>query len=323
MDVAERFNEPLVIDGGLATQLERHGADLSDELWSARLLLEDPDLIRQVHRSYLDAGAEVAIGASYQASFEGFARRGIDHDGSVTLLRRSVELARGAAEGSASRSRAALVAASVGPYGAVLADGSEYDGRYGKSIEELVAFHEPRLDVLLGAEPDLLAVETIPSIVEAEAIVRLLEDRRGAHAWVTFSCRDDEHINDGTPIVEAAALAASSSAVLAVGVNCTPPGFLSRLLSRLRGRLPTVPLVAYPNLGSTWDAGARTWRSVGSRPDFGRDAKSWRDAGATAIGGCCGTGYEDVAAIAAIAGALGRSSGESGIGPLPARVIRP
>jgi homocysteine S-methyltransferase len=298
MDVVERFRAPLVIDGGLATQLERLGADLSDELWSARLLLDEPDLIRQVHRSYFDAGADVAIGASYQASFEGFARLGVDRAGTVALLRRSVELAREAA--SATGRPGLLVAASVGPYGAVLADGSEYIGRYGMSVEQLIAFHEPRLDTLLDAEPDLLAVETIPSIVEAEGIVRLLESRSRAHAWITFSCRDDERISDGTPIVEAASVAASCPAVIGVGVNCTPPRLVAGLLRRVRRSLPETPLVAYPNLGSTWDPAARAWRAEGPRPDFGVCARSWLEEGATAIGGCCGTGPDDVAAIASV-----------------------
>ncbi len=298
MDVVERFRTPMVIDGGLATQLERLGADLSDELWSARLLLDESDLIRQVHRSYFEAGADVAISASYQASFEGFARRGVDHAGTVALLRRSVEVAREAA--SETGRPDLLGAASVGPYGAVLADGSEYVGRYGMTVERLVAFHEPRLDALLDAEPDLLAVETIPSILETEAIVRLLEARSGARAWITFSCRDEVHISDGTPIVEAASVAASSSAVLGVGVNCTPPGLVAGLLRRVRLSLPETPLVAYPNLGSTWDPTARVWRAEGPRPDFGGHARSWLEEGATAIGGCCGTGPEDIAAIASV-----------------------
>ena len=300
MDVGERFREPLVLDGGLASELERAGADLSDELWSARLLLEDPDLIRRVHRAYVEAGADVAISASYQASFEGFARRGIDREGAARLMRQSVELAREAAEGSPTERRT-LVAASVGPYGAVLADGSEYDGRYGLTVDELAAFHEPRLDVLLDAGADLLAVETIPSVVEAEAIVRLLDAREGAAlAWVTFGCRDDEHLNDGTPIARAAELAASSPAVMAVGVNCTPPRFVVGLLHRIRERLPDVPLVAYPNLGSTWDPVAHAWRAEGPRPDFGAGANSWLSEGATAIGGCCGTGPQDIRAVAAV-----------------------
>jgi homocysteine S-methyltransferase len=293
MDVRRRFAEGLVLDGGLATELERRGADLGDALWSARLLADDPDLVRDVHAAYFAAGAQVAISASYQASFEGFERAGIDRTRGAALMRRSVELAREAAH-----EPDALVAASVGPYGAVLADGSEYVGGYGLSVGELVEFHRPRMEVLLEAAPDVLAVETIPSIEEAEAIVTLLETLAGALAWISFSCRDEERISDGTSFARASALAASSERVLAVGVNCTPPAFVPALL-RHASRNVRKPLLAYPNLGSTWDAKARAWRAEGPRPDLGAESVRWRLAGATIVGGCCGTTPEDVAAIAA------------------------
>jgi homocysteine S-methyltransferase len=291
MDVAARIAEGLVLDGGLASELERRGADLRDELWSARVLLEDPAMIRDVHAAYFAAGADVAITASYQASFEGLARRGLDPDDTRRLLRRSVELAREAA--GAGR----LVAASVGPYGATLADGSEYVGRYGLSADQLRDWHRPRLEALLAAEPDLLAVETIPAIEEAEAILALLGEYPGARAWISFSCRDEVHISDGTPFARAAAAAASSSQVLAVGLNCTPPGFAPALLRSASGL--AVPLLAYPNLGSTWDAAAKVWRAEGLRPDFGAESLRWRAAGAAIVGGCCGTTPQDIAAIAA------------------------
>jgi homocysteine S-methyltransferase len=293
MEVRERFRGSVVLDGGLASELERMGADLRDRLWSARLLIDDPDLIRRVHIAYFSAGADVAISASYQASFEGFAARGVDRHDAAALLRRSVHLAREAADQSGADR---LVAASVGPYGAMRADGSEYSGRYGISVEELVAFHQPRLDVLLEAGPDLLAVETIPSIREAEAIVTVLERNPEALAWVAFSCRDADRLSDGTPFREAAALVASSAQVVAVGVNCTPPAFVPGLLHSAK---VTTPLLAYPNLGSTWDATAKAWRAVGSRPDFEVEAARWREAGARIVGGCCGTEPRDIAAIAA------------------------
>lgn len=293
MGIRERFAGSLVLDGGLASELERRGADLRDRLWSARLLIEDPELIRRVHLAYFAAGADMAISASYQASFEGFADRGIDRREAAALLRRSVQLAREAAEESGPDR---LVAASVGPYGAMLADGSEYSGRYGVSVEELVAFHQPRLEVLLAAAPDVLAVETIPSIQEAEAIVTVLDRYPEALAWVAFSCRDDDRLSDGTPFRTAAALVASSPQVVAVGVNCTPPAFVPELL---RSAELTTPLLAYPNLGSVWDAPAKAWRAVGPRPDFGLEAARWREAGARIVGGCCGTEPRDIAAIAA------------------------
>jgi homocysteine S-methyltransferase len=300
MEVRERFERPLVLDGGLATQLERLGADLAHELWSARLLIDDPGLVRRAHLDYFAAGADVAITASYQASFEGFARQGIDRARATELLRTSVAIAREAADEHASNTGAEpLVAASIGPYGAVLADGSEYDGCYGKTVDELVDFHRPRLEALLAAEPDLLAVETIPSIIEAEAIVKVLDQLPKARAWMTFSCMDATHLNDGTPFVVAAEMAASSPHVVAVGVNCTPPDFVEDLLRNLPPDFPK-PLVVYPNLGSTWDAANKRWVAEGPFPDFGKGAARWIDAGATAIGGCCGTGPNDIAAIAAV-----------------------
>jgi homocysteine S-methyltransferase len=289
MEVAARFGQGLVLDGGLATELERLGADLRDELWSARILLDQPDLIRQVHEAYRAAGADVAITASYQASYEGFARRGIDTAGTDRLLALSVRLARDAG--------AEMVAASVGPFGASLADGSEYVGRYGRSARELAEWHRPRLEALLAAEPDLLAIETIPAIEEAEAMVGLLDTYPEARAWISFSCRDGERISDGTPFRDAADLAASSPQVVAVGVNCTPPGFIAGLL-RSVGDVDR-PLIAYPNLGSTWDAQAKQWRAEGPRPDLAAGAVEWREAGATSVGGCCGTTPDDIAAIRA------------------------
>jgi homocysteine S-methyltransferase len=298
MDVRDRFERPLVLDGGLASQLERLGADLDDDLWSARLLIDDPDLIQRAHLDYFEAGAEVAISASYQASFEGFARRGLDRDDAAHLMRRSVIIAREAAEEHVAPSNARpLVAASIGPYGAVLADGSEYDGRYGKTVEELVEFHRPRLGVLLSAEPDVLAIETIPSAIEAEAIVEVLDDTPEARAWVAFSCREAGRLNDGSSFARAAEIAASSPQVVAVGVNCTPPGLIQGLLDSLPETF-TKPLVVYPNLGSTWDARNKRWIAQGPHPDFGALAKTWITAGATAIGGCCNTGPSDIAAIA-------------------------
>jgi homocysteine S-methyltransferase len=291
----ERFRGPLVLDGGMATELERGGADLRDALWSARLLKDDPGSIRRVHEAFFDAGADVAISASYQASFSGFADRGIEAEEAASLMRLSVALAREAAAADGSDR---LVAASVGPFGATLADGSEYRGDYGLSAGALAMFHRPRFEALLEAEPDLLAIETIPSIVEAEALVTLLEDYSEARAWISFSCRDGACISDGTPFADAVALAASSDRVIAVGVNCTPPGFIPSLLD---GAETTKPLLVYPNVGSTWDAVSRSWILEGERPDPGASAATWRSAGATIVGGCCGTTPDDIRAIAASA----------------------
>jgi homocysteine S-methyltransferase len=292
----------LVLDGGLASELEARGADLSDRLWSARLLADDPELIRQVHLDYFAAGADIAISASYQASFEGFADRGIDRNRAAGLMRRSVELARSAALEHRDRHPGStpIVAASVGPYGAMLADGSEYVGRYGLKVDQLRDFHRPRLEVLLDAGPDLLAVETIPAVEEAEAILTLLEELPEARAWISFSCRDGERISDGTPFLDAVKLATSSDRVVAVGLNCTPARYVTELIGRA-APLPT-PLVVYPNEGALWNATKRAWMlGPDPRPDFGALAVTWRAAGAAIIGGCCGTDPADIETIAASA----------------------
>ena len=288
----------VVLDGGLATELERRGADLRDPLWSAKVLVEDPDAIRSVHAAYFEAGADVAISASYQATFEGLAGRGIDRNQAAALMRRSVELAREAA-GSGR-----VVAASVGPYGAMLGNGAEYTGDYDKDEDQLVEFHVPRIEALAEAEPDVLAVETIPSFVEARALVRALEKVPEIPAWVSFSCRDGRHICDGTPIGSAVEVVASAPGVVAVGVNCTSPLFVERLVETISDTTGKT-IVCYPNRGSFWDPMRKTWTDPprqDARPPLRPHA--WKEAGASLIGGCCGTTPDDIAVAAR---ALGRT----------------
>jgi homocysteine S-methyltransferase len=309
----------VVLDGGLATELERRGADLGDPLWSARLLVEAPDLIRAVHGAYFAAGADVATTASYQASFEGFARRGIGPEAAVELLRRSVRLAAEARDAfwaqPAHRAgrRRPLVAASIGSFGAFLADGSEYRGDYGLSTAALMAFHRPRLAVLAASGADLLACETIPSLQEGEALVRLLCELPGAGAWLSFSCRDGARVCHGEAFTDCAALAEGVDQVVAVGVNCTAPRHVEALL-RAAGTVTAKPLVAYPNRGEGWDAAAQRWVAghEPAPPDFAELARVWRAAGARLIGGCCRTTPDDIRALAR---ALGRASPRNPLRP--------
>jgi homocysteine S-methyltransferase len=285
----------VVLDGGLGTELGRRGADLRDPLWSARVLLESPELVRDVHAAYFAAGADVAISASYQATFEGLARRGLDRGAAAGVLRRSVALAREAA-GHAGGGR--TVAASVGPYGAYLGNGAEYTGDYGIGETELEAFHLPRLEALADAEPDVFAVETIPSIDEARALVAALERVPGVPAWMSFSCRDGAHLCDGTPFELAVEVATSSPSVAAVGVNCTSPLHITALVE-IAAATSDRPVVCYPNRGSFWNPLRKQWVDPprqDARPSL--RPMEWRDAGARLIGGCCGTTPEDIAGIA-------------------------
>lgn len=292
----------VVLDGGLATELESRGAEISDALWSARLLLDAPEIIRQLHYDYFAAGADVAISASYQASFPGFARRGLTREEATRLMGLSVELARDArddfwadASNRAGRLRP-LVAASVGCYGAFLADGSEYRGDYGLTREELIEWHRPRMAALVASGPDLLACETIPCQLEAEALVALLVEFPETPAWISFSCRDDAHVCHGEPFADCMALAAASPQVVAVGVNCTPPRFVESLLAGAR-QVTDKPLLCYPNSGEAWDASSRCWVTGSGVTDFGPPARLWWDAGAQLLGGCCRTGPDDIRRI--------------------------
>ncbi|MFF9018570.1 homocysteine S-methyltransferase [Streptomyces sp. NPDC014870] len=281
--------EVLVLDGGLSNQLEAQGCDLSDALWSARLLADGPEQIGAAHTAYVRAGARVLITASYQATFEGFARRGVAGAEAARLLGRSVELARAAGEGAA---EPVWVAASVGPYGAMLADGSEYRGRYGLTVRELERFHRPRVEALAAAGPDALALETVPDTVEAEALLRAVEGC-GVPVWLSYTVAG-ERTRAGQRLTEAFGLVAGVEQVVAVGVNCCEPADAARAVG-IAAEATGKPVVVYPNSGEVWDAGARGWRGTGSfDPDRMRD---WPAAGARLIGGCCRVGPDRIAAL--------------------------
>jgi len=281
----------VVLDGGLATLLEARGHDLSSDLWSARLLADDPEAIVAAHAEFYDAGAQVATTASYQASFPGFATLGLDADAAAELMRKSVALARRARD---EHRPDGWVAASVGPYGAYLADGSEYRGDYDLDVAGLREFHRPRLDVLAGAGADILAVETVPCLAEVEALCAEL-DGTGVTAWLSLSAAGDR-TRAGEPLREAWTMTADVDEIVATGVNCCDPDDVTIALADASG-----PLVAYPNSGQGWDAVRRTWTGE-SAFDAGAVA-GWLDEGARLVGGCCRVGPTDIAAVSAVVSA--------------------
>jgi homocysteine S-methyltransferase len=292
----------MILDGALATELERRGANLKDPLWSAKCLIEQPDLIRAVHLDYFSAGADVATTATYQATFEAFARRGIERQDAAQLMRDAVALALCARDefwaieaNRAGRLRP-LVAASIGPYGAMLADGSEYRGHYGLDDIALAEFHRPRLRVLADAGADLLACETIPSLREARVLASLLREFPDACGWISFSCKDGEHTSEGDPIDECVAELQHFAQIVAVGVNCTPPQYIMPLLQRMHDETDK-PLVVYPNSGEFYDASSKQWSGDSGRPRFGEQARHWHAEGARLIGGCCRTGPDDIRSV--------------------------
>ncbi|KAL1832823.1 hypothetical protein DCAR_0102842 [Daucus carota subsp. sativus] len=298
-----------VIDGGLATELERHGADLNDPLWSAKCLLTSPHLVRSVHLDYLEAGADIIITASYQATLQGFQAKGYSELESEAMLKRSVEVACEAREiyyekclkstsketedGKIFKHRPIIVAASVGSYGAYLADGSEYSGDYGEAIdlEYLKNFHCRRVHILAEAGADLLAFETIPNKLEAQAFAQLLEDKCiTIPAWFAFNSKDGINVVSGDSLTDCATVADTCKKVVAVGINCTPPRFISDLITSIK-KVTTKPILIYPNSGETYDAQKKEWVQNTGVPDddFVSYVNKWCEIGASLVGGCCRT----------------------------------
>lgn len=310
----------VVLDGGLATALEARGHDLAHELWSARTLVEEPDAVRAVHLAYLQAGADCIATATYQATRMGFERLGLERRGferrwvspvqALEWLERGIQVAVSARDDFWSSHHEAvepqtwatrlepLVAASVGPYGAFLADGSEYRGDYDVGAAELRDFHEERLALFAGTDADLIACETIPSGPEVEVLVDLLEETPGAWGWVSLQCRDGAHLADGSSLAEAVARCDAADSVAAIGVNCVAPALVPDLLETMRD-VSSKPLAAYPNSGEHYDAIDKVWASAteaarGSALDWVQSAPAWVTAGARVVGGCCRTSPDDI-----------------------------
>lgn len=309
----------MALDGGLASELERAGHDLNDPLWSAKALLEDPDAVLAVHRAFLDAGADCIVTATYQATYQGFAERGLGEADAEAAFERAVELAVRArdesgvhpgdesavhaGDESAVRARARsrtpsgrrlrpLVAAGVGPYGAYLADGSEYRGDYGIGAKALEAFHRRRWQTLARSAADLIACETIPSLPEVQALARLADEFEKP-AWISLSCPGRDRLADGTELAEAVAVADAAPGVFAVGVNCTAPNNAAELVAAVAAGTEK-PVLAYPNAGGAWDAEAKRWgdgdATTGAGAEWATRCLEWHAAGADAVGGCCRVG---------------------------------
>lgn len=288
-----------VIDGGLASELEQLGARIDGPLWSAHVLEDEPAKVVAVHRAYIEAGSQCIATCSYQVSRMGYAEVGLSAERADSALLRSVELARSAAAGFPNRR--VLVACSLGPYGAALHNGGEYNGNYDCSYAELVKFHRERIEVTASATgdqvPDLLAFETFPSLEEVRAVGEALAPWPEMRAWFSFSCRDDKHVSHGEPVRESAAAVAAFPQTEAIGVNCVPPKWIPSLVEELRAGSDK-PMLVYPNSGEGWDVAARCWIGVSEPAEFGELAAKWFADGVQIIGGCCQTRPAHIGAVA-------------------------
>jgi homocysteine S-methyltransferase len=256
-----------------------------------------------VHLDYFKAGADCAITASYQATIEGFEKRGLTKQEAIDLIQKSVRIAIEARDefwaepaNRAGTSRP-FVAASVGPYGAFLADGSEYRGKYGLSETELMDFHRPRMRALIEAGAEMLACETIPSLIEAQAIAKLLEEFPNITAWISFSGRDEKHISEGQTFADCVRQLENQPQITAIGINCTSPNYIPSLIREAK-KVTEKPVLVYPNSGETYNADKNAWNGDPVVDSFGEQAREWYKAGARLIGGCCRTTPEDIRVIA-------------------------
>jgi homocysteine S-methyltransferase len=283
----------MILDGALATELEQHGCDLDDPLWSARILLENPEVIYQVHSDYFRAGADCAITSSYQATIDGFLKRGIEEEEALQLIKKTVLIARKARddfwkeEMEASRPKP-LVAASIGPYGAYLADGSEYTGNYGVTDEVLIDFHRPRMSAMIEAGADILAFETIPSLQEAKVLCDLLDEFPNTYAWLSFSLKNEKAISDGTLLEVCANTFGDNGQIAAIGINCAPLELVNEAIKVFSSRIKK-PIIVYPNSGEAYDPATKTWHGQKSCLELDHLSEDWFKAGARLIGGCCRT----------------------------------
>jgi len=291
----------VVLDGGLATELEKAGHDLRDRLWSAKVLAEKPDAIMDIHRSYLEAGADCIITSSYQATVKGFMSAGYSKKDAGRLIKLSVKIAKDAVEQVMEKSvdnhrPEPYVASSAGCYGAYLADGSEYSGNYKLSLKEYKDFHRERLELLAEAGSDFIAFETFPNIDEGLAVSELMMEYPDIHYWIVFTAADENHISHGEVFFDCVKELNGKSNLAGIGINCSRPEFISPLLGEVNSFVKQ-PLVVYPNSGERFDIGCTCWRDESSKADFLQLTEEWYSLGARIIGGCCRTGPEDIRKI--------------------------
>lgn len=295
----EQLSYPMVLDGGLSNVLETMGCNLEHPLWTALLIQTNPELIIKAHMAYLEAGATCITSSGYQASIEGYLRLGQSKANAERFILKSLELCLKARQqflDKAQNSPIVYVAASMGPYGAYLADGSEYTGAYNISDEDLQRFHKSRIDLLQPSNADFFAFETIPSLQELRVLSKLL-NASSKPSWVSFSCKDETYLNDGHKISEAVTLIANHPAVFAIGVNCTAPKYITEIIGTLKKHAPDKSIIVYPNSGEVYHVKSKSWFGVSDPKAFEKMALEWNEKGADIIGGCCRIGPEHISRI--------------------------
>ena len=299
----------VVVDGAMATELEKLGVNTDNELWSATALIENPEAITAVHKSYFEAGADIAITNTYQANVSEFMKLGLSESDSKNLIKQAVKVALDARndyyrelskEEREKRALHPLIAGSVGPYGAYLADGSEYRGDYDLSKNGYQDFHRPRMQLLAEAGVDLFAMETMPNFSETKALADLLKNVfPDKYAWLSFSIKDPQTLCDGTALQNAVEYFNDDQQIAAIGVNCTSLENIEQAVKNIRS-VTNKPIVVYPNNGDIYDPKSKTWTDNPQADTYSQLVPKWLAAGANLIGGCCRTTPDDIRQAAEI-----------------------
>lgn len=295
----EKFDKLHVLDGSLAAALEEQGVKNESELWTAQALSANIEAVYDAHYSYLAAGAQMILTDTYQANLQAFEKAGYSKQQAENLVGMAVLVAQKARDDYEEQTgKHALVAASIGPYGAYLADGSEYRGDYLLNDAQYLNFHLPRLTAILAQTPDCLALETQPKLSEPLALLRWLEKNvPQMPVYVSFTLRDETTLSDGTKLERAVAAISKFEQVFAIGVNCIAPELVSGALKVIR-QATTKKIIVYPNLGAKYDPETKQWAKSEQQLDFTQQAEKWHQAGASIIGGCCMTTSPQISQIA-------------------------
>lgn len=296
--ITEELNQPLLIDGAMSTALEQLGADTNNPLWTASVLDKQPNLVKQVHQEYFKVGARLAITDTYQANVQAFVANGYSERQAHALIKRAVQLARDARdEYQQATGVYNYIAGAVGPYGAYLADGSEYTGDYQRSEAEFKEFHRPRLTDILSVGVDVIAIETQPRLDEVIAVLKLAKELAPTiPCYVSFSLKDHASLADGTPLAVAAATVDQYDNVFAIGANCIPLERVAPAVTVIR-RATDKPIIAYPNSSAVYDPQTKTWAYPHGHRSLASYLPQWLSAGVTIVGGCCTTTPADIALL--------------------------
>ena len=294
MSLIEQAKKGIVLDGAMSDELERQGVQTNNKLWTATALIDQLDKVYQAHMDYFNAGAELIITDTYQANVQAFEKAGYSKTEAEQFIRNAVKIAKKARDDFEKQTgKHNYVAGTIGAYGAYLADGSEYRGDYQLTSDEYLAFHLPRLKLVLAEKPDLIALETQPKLAEPVTVLDWLKEQRQIPVYVSFTLKDAKHLSDGTPIAEAVKKISQYQQVFAIGINCVSPTIVQDALSEF-SQYTKKPLVVYPNLGASYDPQIKQWRKFTNDFNFEELTKSWYQAGARLIGGCCTTGPKEI-----------------------------